>query len=91
LTKWSKNENLNSDSPIIMAGTAMPATSPIPTGAPTSVPNCHINFFFLDQGFFPQNVQPDGLKPKNKKLVYNSLNSLKYFDTYSVVLGIGAR
>lgn len=45
-----------------MAGTAIPATRPIPTGAPTKVPNCHISFFFLDQGFFPQNVQPEGLE-----------------------------
>lgn len=44
-----------------MAGTAIPATNAIPTGAPTSVPNCHSNFFFLDHGFLPQNVQPDGL------------------------------
>ena len=48
--------------PIIMAGTAMPATNPIPTGAPTSVPNCHISFFFCDQGFVPQNVHPEGLQ-----------------------------
>lgn len=44
-----------------MAGTAMPANRPIPTGAPTRVPNCHKIFFFRDQGFFPQNVQPEGL------------------------------
>lgn len=44
-----------------MAGTAIPATRAIPTGAPTNVPSCHINFFFRDQGFFPQNVQPEGL------------------------------
>ena len=47
--------------PMIMAGTASPATSPMPSGAPTSVPSCHRIFFFLLQGFFPQNVQPDGL------------------------------
>jgi hypothetical protein len=48
--------------PMIMAGTAMPATRAIPTGAPISVPNCHNNFFFFDHGLVPQNVQPDGLK-----------------------------
>lgn len=48
--------------PMIIAGTAMPATNAIPTGAPTKVPNCHSNFFFRDHGFLPQNVQPDGLK-----------------------------
>lgn len=47
--------------PIIMAGTAIPATKAIPTGAPTSVPNCHSSFFLRDQGFLPQKVQPDGL------------------------------
>ena len=48
--------------PMIMAGTAIPATSVIPTGAPTNVPSCQRIFFFLLHGFFPQNVQPDGLK-----------------------------
>lgn len=48
--------------PIIMAGTAIPATNAIPTGAPIKVPSCHNNFFFLDQGFLPQNVQPEGLQ-----------------------------
>lgn len=47
--------------PIIIAGTAIPATNAIPTGAPTNVPNCHNNFFFRDHGFLPQNVHPDGL------------------------------
>lgn len=46
---------------MIMAGTAMPATNAMPTGAPISVPNCHSNFFLRDHGFLPQNVQPDGL------------------------------
>jgi hypothetical protein len=50
---------------MIMAGTAMPATRPIPTGAPTNVPSCHKIFFFRDHGFLPQNVQPDGLQGKN--------------------------
>ena len=48
--------------PMSMAGTARPATSVIPTGAPTRVPSCHKIFFFLLHGFLPQNVQPDGLK-----------------------------
>ena len=47
--------------PIIIAGTAIPATKAIPTGAPTSVPSCHISFFLRDHGFVPQNVHPDGL------------------------------
>lgn len=45
-----------------MAGTAIPATNAIPTGAPINVPSCHNNFFFLDQGFLPQKVQPEGLQ-----------------------------
>lgn len=53
---------------MIIAGTAMPATRPIPTGAPTKVPSCHKIFFFRDHGFLPQNVQPDGLKGKNVHL-----------------------
>ena len=48
--------------PISIAGTEMQAKNAIPTGAPTKVPNCQSNFFFRDQGFFPQKVQPDGLK-----------------------------
>lgn len=47
--------------PIIMAGTAIPAARPIPTGAPTKVPSCQSIFFFLDHGFLPQKVQPEGL------------------------------
>ena len=50
--------------PIIIAGTAIPASSAIPTGAPISIPTCHKIFFFFDHGFFPQKVQPDGLKEK---------------------------
>lgn len=59
-----------------MAGTAMPATKAIPTGAPTNVPNCHSSFFLRDHGFFPQNVHPDGLCPKYSQnhLIYNSVN-----------------
>lgn len=52
--------------PMIIAGMAIPATRAIPTGAPTSVPNCHSIFFLRDQGFVPQNVQPDGLKIEEK-------------------------
>ena len=48
--------------PISIAGTEMQAKNAIPTGAPTKVPNCQSNFFLRDQGFFPQKVQPDGLK-----------------------------
>lgn len=47
--------------PMTMAGTAMPAMRVMPTGAPIRVPSCHKIFFFRLQGFFPQNVQPDGL------------------------------
>lgn len=50
--------------PMIMAGMAMPAIRAIPTGAPTRVPSCHRIFFFRLQGFFPQKVQPDGLRGK---------------------------
>lgn len=46
---------------MIIAGNAIPATRPIPTGAPIRVPSCHRIFFFLDHGFLPQKVQPDGL------------------------------
>lgn len=38
----------------------------MPTGAPIRVPSCHKIFFFRLQGFFPQNVQPDGLQRRNK-------------------------
>lgn len=53
-----------------MAGTAIPATRPIPTGAPTSVPSCQRIFFFRDQGFLPQKVQPEGLKQHNIIIFY---------------------
>lgn len=55
---------------MIIAGMAMPAISAMPTGAPTSVPNCHRIFFFLLQGFLPQNVHPEGLFQEHK----NQLN-----------------
>jgi hypothetical protein len=51
---------------MIIAGTAIPAISVIPTGAPTSVPNCQRIFFFLLHGFLPQNVQPEGLEGEIK-------------------------
>lgn len=58
-----------------MAGTAMPAMRVMPTGAPIRVPSCHRIFFFLLQGFFPQNVQPDGLMEgkhrEGKRLVWD--------------------
>lgn len=49
---------------MIIAGIAIPAIKPIPAGAPINVPNCHKSFFFLDHGFLPQKVQPEGLKFK---------------------------
>lgn len=49
---------------MIMAGTAIPAKSAMPTGAPTRVPSCHRIFFLRDQGFLPQNVHPEGLKER---------------------------
>lgn len=56
---------------MIIAGMAMPAISAMPTGAPTSVPNCHRIFFFLLQGFLPQNVHPEGLSQEQR----NQLNT----------------
>ena len=50
--------------PNMMAGTAIPATNPIPNGAPIINPNCHKIFFLRLHGFLPQNVHPDGLKRK---------------------------
>lgn len=63
---------------MIIAGIAIPATSPIPIGAPTKVPSCHNNFFFLDQGFFPQNVHPEGLK------YYTYIVIFHYFKIYNL-------
>ena len=48
-------------SPMMIAGTAIPAMSVMPTGAPISVPSCQSIFFLRLHGFLPQNVQPDGL------------------------------
>lgn len=62
IVKYRNNSNLKL--PIIIAGIAMPAIKPIPAGAPINVPNCHKSFFFLDHGFLPQKVQPEGLKSK---------------------------
>ena len=45
--------------PINIAGTEIHAKNAIPTGAPTKVPNCQSNFFFLDHGFLPQKVHPE--------------------------------
>lgn len=64
--------------PIIMAGIAMPAMSAMPTGAPTSVPSCQRIFFFLLHGFFPQKVQPDGLR-KRQRENKNIFNIYLYF------------
>jgi hypothetical protein len=33
---------------MIIAGIEMQAITAMPTGAPTKVPSCHNNFFFLD-------------------------------------------
>lgn len=52
-----------------MAGTATPATSAIPNGAPIKRPNCQIIFFFLLHGFFPQKVHPEGLEKKKFSLI----------------------
>ena len=54
-----------------MAGRTTPAAKAIPNGAPINVPICQRIFFFLLQGFFPQNVQPEGLEN-----VKNSVNPL---------------
>lgn len=67
---------MHGDSPIIMAGTVIPATNAMPTGAPTKVPSCHRIFFFLDQGFFPQKVHPEGLKGIIFDIIIN--NSTKF-------------
>ena len=56
--------------PMMIAGAATAAISPMPTGAPASIPSCHRIFFFLLQGFLPQNVQPDGLET-NMDIVRN--------------------
>jgi hypothetical protein len=55
-----------------MAGTVIPATKAIPTGAPTRVPSCHKIFFFLDHGFLPQKVHPEGLKSQNEIFNFRS-------------------
>jgi hypothetical protein len=51
--------------PMTMAGTAMPATSVMPSGAPTKIPNCHRIFFLRLHGLRPQNVHPDGLQARD--------------------------
>lgn len=64
--RWKRSESGrrsgSESSPMIIAGTAIPATSAIITGAPTSVPSCHSSFFLRDQGLVPQKVQPEGLR-----------------------------
>lgn len=70
-----KNENLliltvNKYIPIIIDGNAIPASKAKATGAVINVPICQTIFFFLDQGFLPQNVHPDGLQ-KNILLIIN--------------------
>lgn len=66
LSTWVTFLPTHTGMPMIIAGTAIPAISVIPTGAPTSVPSCHRIFFFLLQGFFPQKVQPEGLSKQIK-------------------------
>jgi hypothetical protein len=50
--------------PTSNAGSATPATTAMPSGAPASVPSCHSSFFLRDHGFLPQNVHPLGLQRK---------------------------
>lgn len=53
-------------SPMIMTGTAMPATREITIGAPSTMPSCHRIFRVLDQGLLPQKVHPDGLQGQHE-------------------------
>lgn len=55
----------------------------MPTGAPTKIPSCHKIFFFLDHGFLPQNVHPEGLKMKVKK--NQSINNTSFADKIVIV------
>lgn len=52
--------------PRVMTGTAMPATSEITIGAPSTMPSCQRIFRVRDQGFFPQKVQPEGLRRRQE-------------------------
>lgn len=70
-----------------MAGTAIPAMRPIPTGAPTSVPSCQRIFFFLDHGFFPQKVQPEGLKQSRGYYTYIEDHSIHRFNGSLISVG----
>lgn len=73
-----------------MPGIAKPAINAIPTGAPISVPTCHSSFFFLVHGFFPQNVQPVGLKQTKqiKSYVY-SMYEVRFIAIASLVTFTG--
>ena len=51
--------------PMVMSGTAMAASSVMPSGAPTRMPSCQRSFFLRLHGRLPQNVQPDGLRAKH--------------------------
>lgn len=53
---------MKTGTPQMMPGTARPAISAMPTGAPMSVPICQSSFFFRVHGFFPQKVHPVGLE-----------------------------
>lgn len=55
-----------------MAGTAMPAIKVMPTGAPIKVPSCQRIFFLRLHGFFPQNVQPDGLRKHTQENYFHA-------------------
>lgn len=46
----------------------MPAMREMPTGAPINVPSCQRIFFLRLHGFLPQNVQPEGLNGRKKKI-----------------------
>lgn len=73
---------------MIIAGTAIPAIRLIPTGAPTNVPSCQRSFFFRDHGFFPQNVQPDGLQEENyisqQTVIVTKCITCTYIHVYTV-------
>lgn len=63
--------------PMMNRGTERPAIRAIPTGAPINTPSCHKIFFFLLHGFFPQNVQPDGLQTETQTVQRDELQRNK--------------
>lgn len=70
-----------------MAGTVIPATRAIPTGAPTNVPSCHRIFFFLDHGFLPQKVQPDGLQQLRYQVISTKDDKIQFLNIVRVNRG----